>query len=144
MTSSGTEASMSAVRLARAATGPRRGSLKFAGRLPRPRGRPAGRGGLGPGHPGDPGQPGRDRGAGRRHGRRALERPRAVERALAEREPAAILCEPYPANMGLVPPADGFLAFLRERPTPTGALLVFDEVISGFRVAAAARRSGRA
>ena len=38
----------------------------------------------------------------------------AVERALAERAPAAILAEPYPANMGLVPPDEGFLAFLRE------------------------------
>jgi glutamate-1-semialdehyde 2,1-aminomutase len=59
----------------------------------------------------------------------------AVEQALAEHVPAAILCEPYPANMGLVPPDEGFLPFLRERATATGALLVFDEVISGFRVA---------
>jgi glutamate-1-semialdehyde 2,1-aminomutase len=50
-------------------------------------------------------------------------------------EVAAILCEPYPANMGLVPPAEGFLRFLREHADATGALLVFDEVISGFRVA---------
>jgi glutamate-1-semialdehyde 2,1-aminomutase len=57
---------------------------------------------------------------------------RAVEEAP---EVAAILCEPYPANMGLVPPAEGFLGFLRERADATGALLVFDEVISGFRVA---------
>jgi glutamate-1-semialdehyde 2,1-aminomutase len=59
----------------------------------------------------------------------------AVERALAERPPAAILVEPYPANMGLVPPEPGFLAFLREAADRSGALLVFDEVISGFRVA---------
>jgi glutamate-1-semialdehyde 2,1-aminomutase len=59
----------------------------------------------------------------------------AVERALAERETAALLCEPYPANMGVVLPAEGFLAFLRERADASGALLVFDEVISGFRVA---------
>ena len=59
----------------------------------------------------------------------------AVERALAERTPAAILCEPYPANMGLVPPAEGFLGFLREATEASGALLVFDEVITGFRVA---------
>ena len=37
--------------------------------------------------------------------------------------------------MGLVPPAEGFLELLRERATATGALLVFDEVITGFRVA---------
>jgi glutamate-1-semialdehyde 2,1-aminomutase len=48
---------------------------------------------------------------------------------------AALLCEPYPANMGLVPPDPGFLAFLREAADASGALLVFDEVISGFRVA---------
>jgi glutamate-1-semialdehyde 2,1-aminomutase len=59
----------------------------------------------------------------------------ALERALAEREPAAIICEPYPANMGLVGPEPGFLPFLRERADAAGALLIFDEVISGFRVA---------
>jgi glutamate-1-semialdehyde 2,1-aminomutase len=59
----------------------------------------------------------------------------ALERALAEHEVAALICEPYPANMGLVPPAAGFLALLREASAATGALLVFDEVISGFRVA---------
>jgi glutamate-1-semialdehyde 2,1-aminomutase len=48
---------------------------------------------------------------------------------------AALVCEPYPANMGLVPPAEGFLAFLREAADAAGALLVFDEVITGFRVA---------
>jgi len=56
--------------------------------------------------------------------------------ATEQHEFAAILAEPYPANMGLVPPTDGFLELLRERATATGALLVFDEVISGFRVAA--------
>jgi glutamate-1-semialdehyde 2,1-aminomutase len=50
-------------------------------------------------------------------------------------ELAAILAEPLPANMGLVPPRDGFLELLRERADATGALLVLDEVISGFRVA---------
>src|SRR5207244_1063151 len=59
----------------------------------------------------------------------------AVERALHEREVAAIVCEPCPANMGLVPAEPGFLAFLREAADASGALLVFDEVISGFRVA---------
>jgi glutamate-1-semialdehyde 2,1-aminomutase len=48
---------------------------------------------------------------------------------------AALLCEPYPANMGLVPPEPGFLEFLRDSASAAGALLVFDEVISGFRVA---------
>jgi glutamate-1-semialdehyde 2,1-aminomutase len=47
---------------------------------------------------------------------------------------AAILVEPIAANMGLVPPEEGFLAALRDRATRHGALLVFDEVITGFRV----------
>jgi glutamate-1-semialdehyde 2,1-aminomutase len=61
----------------------------------------------------------------------------AVEAAFAEYEDgfAAVLAEAYPANMGLVLPQDGFLELLRERATATGALLVFDEVITGFRVA---------
>jgi glutamate-1-semialdehyde 2,1-aminomutase len=54
---------------------------------------------------------------------------------LPDLEAAAVICEPYPANMGLVPPDAGFLAELREYANRTGALLVFDEVISGFRVA---------
>jgi len=48
---------------------------------------------------------------------------------------AAVLVEPIAANMGLVPPAPGFLEHLRDRCTRHGALLVFDEVITGFRVA---------
>jgi glutamate-1-semialdehyde 2,1-aminomutase len=133
MTSSGTEASMSTIRLARAATG-RDAVLKFAGAY---HGHvdgllaDAGSGLATQGIPASPGVtdaqahdtevvPWNDRSA--------------VERALAERPPAAIIAEPYPANMGLVPPDDGFLAFLREAADESGALLVFDEVISGFRV----------
>jgi glutamate-1-semialdehyde 2,1-aminomutase len=51
-----------------------------------------------------------------------------------EIEAAAVICEPYPANMGLVAPAPGFLRALREYADATGALLIFDEVITGFRV----------
>jgi glutamate-1-semialdehyde 2,1-aminomutase len=58
-----------------------------------------------------------------------------VTAAAAEHRPAAILVEPLPANISLVPPAEGFLSLLRERASAEGALLVFDEVISGFRVA---------
>lgn len=50
-------------------------------------------------------------------------------------EVAAIIVEPVAANMGVVPPQAGFLQGLRERATAEGALLIFDEVISGFRVA---------
>ncbi len=48
---------------------------------------------------------------------------------------AAIVVEPVAGNMGVIPPADGFLAGLRELCDASGALLVFDEVITGFRVA---------
>jgi glutamate-1-semialdehyde 2,1-aminomutase len=60
----------------------------------------------------------------------------ALDGVLAEHgaEIAAVLVEPVAANMGLVAPRAGFLAGLRERCTRTGALLVFDEVITGFRV----------
>ena len=46
---------------------------------------------------------------------------------------AAVIVEPVAGNMGLVPPAEGFLAGLREITKEHGALLIFDEVISGFR-----------
>lgn len=47
---------------------------------------------------------------------------------------AAVIVEPVPANMGVVPPKDGFLKFLREITRKYGALLIFDEVITGFRI----------
>jgi len=56
--------------------------------------------------------------------------------AAHRRDIAAIVVEPIAGNMGLVPPTDGFLHGLRERCSRYGALLVFDEVISGFRAAA--------
>ncbi len=48
---------------------------------------------------------------------------------------AAVLVEPVAANMGVVPPKEGFLKFLREITSENGALLIFDEVITGFRLA---------
>ncbi len=50
-------------------------------------------------------------------------------------EIAAVVVEPVAANMGVVPPAPGFLEFLREITEQNGALLIFDEVITGFRLA---------
>src|SRR5207302_5219462 len=58
----------------------------------------------------------------------------AVTEATERHEFAAILVELVPANMGVVPPEPEFLQLLRERADRTGALLVFDEVITGFRV----------
>ncbi len=134
MVNSGTEAAMSAIRLARAATGRER-LLKFAGAY---HGHvdgllaDAGSGLATAGIPASPGVPVAQAAATTVVGWNDRE---AVERAVNEAEYAAILAEPYPANMGLVLPAEGFLAFLREQADRSGALLVFDEVISGFRVA---------
>lgn len=60
----------------------------------------------------------------------------AVERAFDAHghEISAIMCEPLLCNSGCIPPADGFLSFLREITSAFGALLVFDEVITGFRL----------
>jgi len=133
MTSSGTEASMSAIRLARAATG-RTKVLKFAGAY---HGHvdgllaDAGSGLATAGQPASPGVP-------EEAAAQTIVVPwndgEAVARACREHELAAILAEPYPANMGLVPPVEGFLELLRHQATETGALLVLDEVITGFRV----------
>jgi glutamate-1-semialdehyde 2,1-aminomutase len=62
----------------------------------------------------------------------------AVSRFFAEHgsEVAAVIVEPVPANMGVVPERDGFLKFLRSITAEHGALLIFDEVITGFRLAA--------
>src|SRR5439155_26459666 len=51
------------------------------------------------------------------------------------REIACVIVEPVPANMGIVPPERGFLEGLRELCDEAGALLIFDEVITGFRLA---------
>ena len=61
----------------------------------------------------------------------------AVEKAFAERggQIAAVIVEPVVGNMGCVPPAPGFLEALRELTARHGALLIFDEVMTGFRVA---------
>jgi glutamate-1-semialdehyde 2,1-aminomutase len=134
MTSSGTEASMSALRLARAATG-RDKIVKFAGAYHGHADGLLAEAGSGLATAGLPGSPGVTRAQAADTILVPWNDRAAVERALAEHQVAALICEPYPANMGLVPPAGGFLAFLRGATTAAGALLVFDEVISGFRVA---------
>jgi glutamate-1-semialdehyde 2,1-aminomutase len=133
MTSSGTEASMSAIRLARAATG-RDSILKFAGAYHGHVDGLLAEAGSGLATQGIPASPGVTEAQARDTEIVPWNDRDALEKALLERAPAAILAEPAPANMGLVPPDDGFLEFLRGAADNSGALLVFDEVISGFRV----------
>jgi len=134
MTSSGTEASMSALRLARAATG-REAILKFAGAY---HGHVDGLlvdAGSGLATQGIPASPGVLEAAAKATIVVPWNDEDALVAATNHYELAAIVAEPYPANMGLVPPQPGFLQLLRERADHNGALLIFDEVISGFRVA---------
>ena len=133
MTSSGTEASMSAIRVARAATG-RDKLLKFAGAYHGHVDGLLAEAGSGLATHGIPASPGVPEAATAATVVVPWNDPDAVRAAFAEHELAAVICEPYPANMGLVPPATGFLELLRELATEHGALLVFDEVITGFRV----------
>jgi glutamate-1-semialdehyde 2,1-aminomutase len=135
MTSSGTEASMSAIRLARAATG-RTKILKFAGAYHGHVDGLLAQAGSGLATAGIPASPGVPESATHETVIVPWNDGEAVARACAENEFAAILAEPYPANMGLVPPVSGFLELLRHQADENGALLVLDEVITGFRVAA--------
>jgi len=135
-TSSGTEAAMSVLRVARAATG-RDAVVKFAGCY---HGHAdgflveAGSGAVTLGVPTSPGIP--EAAAALTLTARYNDLA-SVEQVIAgaPNGVAAILVEPIAGNMGVVPPAAGFLEGLRDICDRTGALLVFDEVISGFRAA---------
>jgi glutamate-1-semialdehyde 2,1-aminomutase len=155
MTSSGTEATMTAVRLARAVTGRER-IVKFAGAY---HGHvdgllaQAGSGLATHALPSSPGVPASAAAAttivpwndpeallaatgAAPAAVSAADRLGAAGAVAPEAGPiAAILVEPLPANMGLVPAREGLLELLRQRADAIGALLIFDEVISGFRVA---------
>jgi glutamate-1-semialdehyde 2,1-aminomutase len=135
MTSSGTEASMSAIRLARAATG-RETLVKFAGAYHGHVDGLLAQAGSGLATQGIPSSPGVPESAARATVVVPWNDEQALRAALDRHEVAALLAEPYPANMGLVLPQHGFLELMRELATEHGALLVFDEVITGFRVSA--------
>ena len=133
---SGTEATMSAIRLARGFTGKTK-IIKFAGcyhghvdsLLVK-----AGSGALTFGNPDSAGIP-------ENFAKETIVLPYNDERAVreafdqAEEQIAAIILEPYPANCGLIFPSDTYLNFLRATCNEHQSLLIFDEVMTGFRVA---------
>jgi glutamate-1-semialdehyde 2,1-aminomutase len=134
MTSSGTEATMSAIRLARAITG-REKVLKFAGAYHGHVDGLLAQAGSGLATQGIPASPGVPAAAANATVIVPWNDSKALLAATEQHQLAAILAEPVAANMGVVPAAPGFLELLRDRASATGALLVFDEVITGFRVA---------
>jgi glutamate-1-semialdehyde 2,1-aminomutase len=134
MTSSGTEATMTAIRLARAATGRER-ILKFAGAYHGHVDALLAQAGSGLATQSLPASPGVPASAAATTIVVPWNDPDALRAAVERNELAAIIAEPLPANMGLVPARPGFLELLRELADSSGALLILDEVISGFRVA---------
>jgi glutamate-1-semialdehyde 2,1-aminomutase len=135
MTSSGTEATMTALRLARAATGRER-IVKFAGAYHGHVDGLLAQAGSGLATQSLPSSPGVPAAVAAATTVVPWNDPEALIAATGSGEPiAAIIAEPLPANMGLVPAHEGFLELLRERADACGALLILDEVISGFRVA---------
>jgi glutamate-1-semialdehyde 2,1-aminomutase len=136
LVSSGTEAAMSALRLARGATGRDR-ILKFSGCYHGHADALLAAAGSGVATLGIPSSPGVPAGAAADTVVCAFndtEGARAAVEAHGERL-AAIVVEPVAGNMGVVPPEPGFLEALRALADACGAVLVFDEVITGFRVA---------
>lgn len=136
MVNSGTEAVMSALRLARGATG-RSKIIKFAGcyhghsdsMLVK-----AGSGALTGGAPDSAGVPKEIAGDTLTASYNDLASVEGLLKANPE-QVAAVIVEPVAANMGVVPPQPGFLQGLRKLCDESGALLIFDEVITGFRLA---------
>ena len=135
LVSSGTEAAMTAVRLARGATG-RNKIVKFAGCYHGHVDALLAQAGSGVATLGLPGSAGVTPGTVADTIVVPYNDLGALDRAFDQHgdDIAAVLVEPIAANMGLVPPDEGFLAAVRDRCTRAHAVLVFDEVITGFRV----------
>jgi len=134
MVNSGTEATASAIRVARAATG-RPGIVKFEGCYhghADPFLVKAGSGAATLGEPDSPGVPAATVADTHLARFNDLE---SVERVLSQGAAAAVIVEPVAGNMGVVPPVPGFLQGLRDLCDQQGALLIFDEVMTGFRLA---------
>jgi glutamate-1-semialdehyde 2,1-aminomutase len=131
----GTEATMSAVRVSRAATG-RSTIIKFAGAYHGHADLFLVSAGSGAATFGVPNSPGVTAGAAQDTAIARFNDLDSVDRAFAGAASgvAALIVEPVVGNMGCVPPEPGFLQGLRDRCSRHGAVLIFDEVMSGFRV----------
>src|SRR5690242_4519921 len=132
--SSGTEATMSAIRVARAATD-RDVIVKFDGCYHGHADSFLVRAGSGVATLGLPNSPGVPEALARLTITAPFNDLGAVERALTEHEVAAVIVEPIVGNAGFIAPGPQFLPGLRRLATEHGALLIFDEVMTGFRIA---------
>ncbi len=135
LVSSGTEAVMSAIRLARAFTG-RDGIVKFEGCYHGHSDALLAKAGSGLATLGIPGSPGVPAAFAELTATLPYNDTEAFEAFLERRGDriAAVIVEPVAGNMGVVPPAPGFLESLRKRTAERGVVLIFDEVITGFRL----------
>jgi glutamate-1-semialdehyde 2,1-aminomutase len=133
LVNSGTEATMSALRLARACTG-REIVVKVEGGYHGHADGLLARAGSGPLTLGAPDSPGVPAGAATLTINVPFNDAEALEQVLAAHDVAAFIVEPVPANMGVVRPRNAYLRRARELTGRYGSLLIFDEVITGFRL----------